>query len=254
MINTLACRCALTIISLLSLVTAPSAQTAPTPQRLEFVRVLVGRIRSAGDAELARLKTQQVNTGQSELTWLNYSKQATQLEDRIACLRSGATRDRAVVQQVNLLQRQLFDLNNRLTLALTNLRTARQNQLNAERAIATKDGQNNQLAKDLDRLQAMWELQPQSNWPTIMKHLLEVASEKQLKSSVTILAGTVPVDVKYRLVNGGPVFSKPRCTHCVLILPVGYYNFWINRGGPAAPTPRAEMLFKDGHSIDLSQL
>src|SRR3954451_9538846 len=52
MTNYTACKCALTIVFLLVLAAPASAQSGPTPDQLEFVKVLNGRVRAASEAEV----------------------------------------------------------------------------------------------------------------------------------------------------------------------------------------------------------
>jgi hypothetical protein len=264
----------LAIVILLSFAAAGRAQVVPTPEQLEFVRTVGNRIRSTSQAEVARLRTQQLQPAitaeqQFEQMRSDLTSHVSRLTARIECLnwlvrnyrqiREGA--DRNTVQQVNSwqrdvlqLNRRLAEVNNRLRAATTQLIGARERRLAVERIIASTDARNLQQFRDLTHLLNVWRLNPpRYTWEGMRDRITEVASEKKLTSSVTILAGAAPVTVKYQLVSGGEEYSAARCTRCVIRPSVGHYNFWVETPGGAEPQKREYFISQESHSIQLRQ-
>jgi flagellar hook-associated protein FlgK len=169
--------------------------------------------------------------------------------------------DQNAVQQVNALQRELSQLNQQLrnvntqlNQATTALNDSRERRLAAERNVATKQGTNVQQFTDLRYLYDMSRLNPpRFTWEAMMERVTAVAREKQLTSNVTISTGAAAVTVRYQPVSGGQVFSAANCTQCVVRLPVGNYNFWVETAGSAEPQRKAYLIFGESQLIQISQ-
>ena len=253
---------------------AVHAQPARTPLQDEFVTVLGGRIRSASEAEVATLRTQQLDPAvaaeqQTEVIWCSLAEQVVIFRDRIACSnalianypRIRGNMDQIAVQQVNALRRevaqniqQLNNLNAQLTTAATAFNDARTRRLAAERMVASKQGANLQLISDFNHLYNMWQLNPpRYTWEAMSARLIEIGREKQLTGIVTVTTGNVPVTVRYQPVPGGNIQSAGSCTRCNVRLSIGYYYFWVERPGTPEPQRKGFMVFRETDSIDLSR-
>jgi|SRR5215213_568771 len=268
------CKCVLTIVILLAFATAGRAQVTPTPEQIDFVSGLAKRILSKLQEEVTTLQRQQLQPAitaeqQVEGTPNNLAGQASRIAGRIECLnwlvreypRIRVNMDQTAIQQIAALRRELAQLNQQLrnvntqlNQATTLLNNARERRLAAERNVASKQATNMQQFTDLRYLYDMSRLSPpRFNWDTMMERITAVAREKQLTSNVTISTGAVPVTVGYQLVSGGQTFSAAKCTKCVVRLPVGNYNFWVETTGSAEPHKTAYLIFAESHSIQINQ-
>jgi hypothetical protein len=271
MTNYTVSKLALAIMMLPGFASAGHAQVAPTPEQVDFVKVVGKRIRAALQADIATSKTQELEpaiTAEQQLarTWTDLFGQASRLDARIKCLdwylqQRRANADRDTMQQIDSWRRELFqlnsqfaNLNDRLKAASAGFKAARERRLAAERVVASKEGTNQQQLKDLTYLLNMWLLNPpQYTWEAMRDHVTEIAREKQLTSNVTVSAGTSPVTLKYQLVSGGPVFSAASCTRCVIRPAVGHYNFWVETAGTAGAQKTAYFISGESHSIQIGQ-
>src|SRR5215212_2101836 len=268
------CRCTLTIVIVLAFATAGRAQVAPTPEQMEFVTVVGNRIRSKSQAEITTLQVQQLQpaiTAQQQAEGIrnDLTGQSSRLAGRIECMnwlvkeypRIRGNTDQNTVQQVNSLRRELLQLNQqlanvnaRLNEANTALNNARERRLAAERNVASKQGTNIQQFSDLTYLYNMWRLNPpRYTWEAMLARLTEVAREKQLTSNLTISTGAAPATISYQLISSSQVFSAANCKQCVVRLPVGNYNFWVETAGSAEPQRKAYLIFGESQSIMISQ-
>ena len=257
---------------LLLLTTAISGQAPPTPGQLDTLRVIEGRIRSNSDAEVATLRTQQLVQAQvfeqrTELRRNGLAEEIAQVTGRIEILnlllqdfsRIRGNMDQVGVQlrasyqrQLDLANQQLRTLRQQLIGATTDLSTARQRRLDVEKVLVSKQAKNTQLLDDLGNLLRTWQQAPaRCTGEAVRDRYIEVARSRQLGSRVTITTGSVPVTVRYRLVSGGQISSRANCTQCVITLPVGYYNFWVDRTGLTTPQTREFLVFQDNHTLDL---
>jgi hypothetical protein len=269
------CKCTLTSVILLAFATAVSAQVAPTPEEIQFVSVLGKRIRSKSQAEVATMQTQQLEPAitaeqQAERVRNDLVTQSFRIGGRIECLNRllreyprirGNADPNITQQQINALRAELLQLNRQLAAvkaqlnpANTALNDARERRLAAERNVASKQGTNIQQFNDLRYLyDAARGNPPRFDWKALMERMTAVALEKQLTSNVTISTGAIPVTVKYQLVTGGQEFRAVNCRTCVVRVPVGKYNFWVETAGSADPQKTAKLIFDESQSIQISR-
>ena len=271
MANCTICKFALAIVILLAVATPGRAQVAPTHE--ELARVLRDRIHTLTQAEVATLRTKLQSAvkaeQQAEGIRMDRAGEVCRLIARREFLdwlareypRMRGNMDQGTMQQVNSWQREIQRLNaelpkfnERLKSATTAWNDARARRLQVERAVASKESKNLQQFSELTNLYNMWRLNPpRVTREAMMGRLTEVAREKNLTSNVTVSAGAAPVTVRYQLVNGGQIYSSSPCTQCLIRPPVGYYNFWIESRGAAAPPKTAHFIFRESHSIQLSE-
>lgn len=261
---------ALAIVILLAFATAGRAQVAPTQEQLRFVSVLGGRIESKSQEEIKTLQEGQLEKAikaeqQAKLVSRNLTGQACGLAARIEFLswlvreypRMRGNMDQNTMQRVNAwqaevteLKSKLHDVNTKLKKATTALKDARERRLAEERNVAFRQAANKQQLTDLRYLYDMSQLSPpRFRWETMMERITAVAREKKLTSNVTISTGVAPVTVRYQLVSGGPVSPPTNCRQCVLNIPVGYYNFWVETPGSGAPQKTAYYIFREKDTI-----
>ncbi len=264
----------LTILSILCSAIIASCQVSPTSEQLQFVNILGGRIRSKCDAEVAGLKTQQLNPAialeaQTEATRSGLAQQTAKLAGRIEAQswlvteypQIRGTMDKVGNQQLNFLRSELRSSNQsfaalqiQLTAANNAATEARARRVKIEETIASKQGESAQLIKDLNDLYKTWRLSPpQYSWEAMLERLTQVAHEKQIKSNVTVSTGTTPVTVRYQLGSAGQIFSAPGCVRCVLSVDVGNYNFWIDKGRATESEKKPLLVFQETQTIDMSQ-
>jgi membrane-bound lytic murein transglycosylase len=188
-------KCALAIVFLLLLAAPASAQSGPTPEELEFVKVLGGGVRAASEAEVAAKKAElpPLITREKQLkdNAIQLERQIAQLNGRIETLSPVAANCPAmrayVVQAQSQANQQSKDQLAELKKTYDALNVARERRLEAEKAVARQQGTSSQLLSDFEHLYKLSRMDaPQYSWQAMMDRLTDVARRQQLKSKITI--------------------------------------------------------------------
>jgi hypothetical protein len=260
MTNYTACQCAVAIVFLLVVAAPGFAQSAPTPEQLELVKVLGARVRAASEAEVAsrnaELPSLIAREKKLEDDSIQLERQIAQLTGRIEALSSVAANCPAmrafIVQAESQANQASKDRLAQLKKAYDDLNAARGRRLEAEKAAVLQQGRISQLFNDLEYLYKLGHLDPpQYSWQAMMDYMTKIARQQQLKSKIMISVGAVKPPIKYQLVTGGQIYSAASCAPCSV--DPGNYKFWVDKPGAPDSSKKSYLVFRETQSIDLNQ-